>query len=306
MRYITLGKSQIKVSAIAAGCMRLSGLDEKQAGELIDSAMALGINFFDHADIYGAGKCEEVFGTVLKSNPGLREKMILQSKCGIVPGKMYDFSKGYILKSVDGILQRPNTEYLDVLVLHRPDALMEPEDVAAAFDYLEDSGKVRCFGVSNHSPLQIQLLKKCVKQDIIVNQLQLSLTNASMISAGMEVNMLTPGAVDRDGGVLDFCRLNDITIQTWSPFQYGMFEGVFIGNPQYAGLNEVLKEMAHKYEADETAVAGAWILRHPANMQLISGSTNKDRLVSVCRGADICLSREDWYKLYLSAGHILP
>lgn len=306
MKYLTLGKSPLKVSAVAVGCMRLSGLDEKQAGELTDTAMELGINFFDHADIYGGGKCEEIFGSVLKSQPSLREKLVLQSKCGIVPGKMYDFSKEYILSSVDGILKRLNTEYLDVLVLHRPDALMEPEEVAGAFDALMASGKVRYFGVSNHSPMQIQLLKKWVKQDIVVDQLQLSLTNASMISAGMEVNMLTPGAVDRDGGVLDFCRLNDITIQTWSPFQYGMFEGAFIGSPKYPELNETLKEMAKKYDADETAVAAAWILRHPANMQLISGSMSASRLSSICRGADISLSREDWYKLYLSAGHILP
>lgn len=306
MKYLTLGKSPLKVSAVAVGCMRLSGLDEKQAGEFTDTAMELGINFFDHADIYGGGKCEEIFGSVLKSRPSLREKLVLQSKCGIVPGKMYDFSKEYILKSVDGILKRLNTEYLDVLVLHRPDALMEPEEVAGTFDALKVSGKVRYFGVSNHSPMQIQLLKKWVKQDIVVDQLQLSLTNASMISAGMEVNMLTPGAVDRDGGVLDFCRLNDITIQTWSPFQYGMFEGAFIGSPKYPELNETLKEMAKKYDADETAVAAAWILRHPANMQLISGSMSASRLSSICRGAEISLSREDWYKLYLSAGHILP
>lgn len=306
MKYLTLGKSPLKVSAVAVGCMRLSGLDEKQAGEFTDTAMELGINFFDHADIYGGGKCEEIFGSVLKSRPSLREKIVLQSKCGIVPGKMYDFSKEYILKSVDGILKRLNTEYLDVLVLHRPDALMEPEEVAGAFDALKVSGKVRYFGVSNHSPLQIQLLKKYVKQDIVVDQLQLSLTNASMISAGMEVNMLTPGAVDRDGGVLDFCRLNDITIQTWSPFQYGMFEGAFIGSSKYPELNETLKEMAKKYDADETAVAAAWILRHPANMQLISGSMSAPRLSSICLGAEISLSREDWYKLYLSGGHILP
>lgn len=306
MKYITLGKSNLKVPAVAVGCMRLGGLDQKAAESFIHAAMEMGANFFDHADIYGGGQCEEIFGKVLNNAQGLREKLILQSKCGIVPGKMYDFSLKYILESVDGILKRLNTEYLDVLVLHRPDALMEPEEVAKAFDTLEASGKVRYFGVSNHNSLQISLLKKYVKQDIIVDQLQLSLTNASMISAGLEVNMFTDGAVNRDGSVLDFCRLNDITIQTWSPFQYGMFEGVFIGNPQYQKLNEVLTEMAGKYDTDETAIAAAWILRHPANMQLVSGSMNKARLATICHGSDIVLDREDWYKLYLSAGHILP
>ena len=306
MKYLTLGKSPLQVSSVAMGCMRLGGLEMKEAAEVIHKAMELGINFFDHADIYGGGKCEEIFGSVLKAQPGLRERMILQSKCGIVPGKMYDFSRDHIVGSVDGILKRLGTEYLDVLVLHRPDALMEPEEVAEAFDHLQAAGKVRYFGVSNHSPYQIQLLKKCVKQDMIVNQLQFSLAHAGMVSSGMEVNMTTPGGVDRDGAVLDFCRLNDITIQTWSPFQYGMFEGVFIGSSKFPQLNEVLNDMAAKYGTDETAIASAWILRHPAKMQLISGSMNPARLASICGAADIELSREDWYKLYLSAGHILP
>ena len=306
MKYITLGKSALKVSAVGVGCMRLSGLDTAGAAGLINTALELGVNFYDHADIYGGGSCEELFGSVLKAQPGLRERMILQSKCGIVPGKMYDFSKNHIVDSVDKILERLHTDYLDVLVLHRPDALMEPEEVAKAFDLLESAGKVRYFGVSNHNPLQIQLLKKYVKQDILVDQLQLSLTNAGMISAGMEVNMTSNGGVNRDDSVLDYCRLHDITIQTWSPFQYGMFEGVFIGSPKFPELNEALTEMAHKYAIDETAVAAAWILRHPAHMQLICGSMNKERLASICHASDIVLSREDWYRLYLSAGHILP
>ncbi len=306
MKLINLGKSGLQVPAVAVGCMRLTSLDEKGAEAFVHEAMELGVNFFDHADIYGGGQCETLFGNVLKNNPGLRESMIIQSKCGIVPGKMYDFSKDYILKSVDGILKRLGTDYLDVLVLHRPDALMEPEEVAEAFDTLEAAGKVRHFGVSNHSPLQIQLLKKYVQQEIVVDQLQFGLAHAGMVSVGMEVNMTTDGAVVRDGGALDFCRLNDITIQTWSPFQYGMFEGVFIGSPKYLKLNEVLEELAEKYETDVTAIASAWILRHPAHMQLISGSMNKDRLAVICHGADIALEREEWYRLYLAAGHILP
>lgn len=306
MKYIHLGKSNLKVPAIAVGCMRMLDLDAQAADTYIRTALDLGVNFFDHADIYGRGGCEELFGQVLAADPGLREQMILQSKCGIVPGKMYDFSKKHILTSVDGILKRLHTDYLDVLVLHRPDALMEPEEVAEAFDSLEASGKVRHFGVSNENPYQIQLLSKYVRQDILVDQLQLSLTNSSMLSFGMETNMLTAGAVNRDGGVLDFCRLNDITIQTWSPFQYGMFEGTFIGSDKYPELNGELEALAKAYGTSVTAIVTAWILRHPANMQMIAGTMKISRLKEICDACDVALTREEWYRLYLAAGHILP
>lgn len=306
MKYIHLGKSDLKVPAIAVGCMRMLDLDAQAADTYIRTALDLGVNFFDHADIYGRGGCEELFGQVLAADPGLRDQMILQSKCGIVPGKMYDFSKKHILSSVDGILKRLHTDYLDVLVLHRPDALMEPEAVAEAFDSLEASGKVRHFGVSNENPYQIQLLSKYVRQDILVDQLQLSLTNSSMLSFGMETNMLTAGAVNRDGGVLDFCRLNDITIQTWSPFQYGMFEGTFIGSDKYPELNRELEALAKTYGTSVTAIVTAWILRHPANMQMIAGTMKISRLKEICDACDVALTREEWYRLYLAAGHILP
>ncbi len=306
MKFIKLGKSELKVPAIAVGCMRMLDLDVAGAENFVNTALELGVNFFDHADIYGGGGCEELFGKVLAANPGLREQMLVQSKCGIVPGKMYDFSKEYILESVDGCLKRLHTDYLDVLVLHRPDALMEPEEVAEAFDALVQSGKVRHFGVSNQNPYQMQLLAKYIHQDILVDQLQLSLTNSSMISLGMEVNMESGGAVNRDGGVLDFCRLNDITIQTWSPFQYGMFEGTFIGSDKYPELNVQLNALAEKYNTSVTAVVTAWILRHPANMQMIAGSMKVSRLKEVCSACEFELTREEWYRLYLAAGHILP
>ena len=306
MKFINFGKSDLKVPAIAVGCMRMLDLDVAGTERFVNTALELGVNFFDHADIYGGGGCEELFGKVLAADPGLREKMIVQSKCGIVPGKMYDFSKEYILSSVDGCLKRLNTDYLDVLVLHRPDALMEPEEVAGAFDALVESGKVRHFGVSNQNPYQIQLLSKYIHQDILVDQLQLSLTNSSMISLGMEVNMESGGAVNRDGGVLDYCRLNDITIQTWSPFQYGMFEGTFIGSDKYPELNKALNALAEKYNTSVTAVVTAWILRHPAKMQMIAGSMKESRLKEVCSACEFDLTREEWYRLYLAAGHILP
>lgn len=306
MEKINLGKSNLKVPSIAIGCMRINSMEKDELSNYIKFCVENGLNFFDHADIYGRGECEKLFGEALKNSGIKREDIIIQSKCGIVPGKMYDFSKEYILKSVDGILERLGTDYLDVLVLHRPDALVEPEEVAEAFNILYTSGKVKYFGVSNHKPSQIELLKKYVKQDILVNQLQLSLPFSNMIASGLEVNMLTDGAYDRDGSVLDYCRLNDMTIQAWSPFQYGFFEGVFIGSEKYPELNKVLDELAEKYKVTPTGIATAWILRHPAKVQMIAGTTKISRLQEIIDGSKIKLTREEWYKLYLSAGYILP
>lgn len=306
MKTIELGKSGLQVPVIASGCMRINGLEEKQAAKFIEKALSLGINFFEHADIYGGGECEKLFSKAIDMKPSIREKIILQSKCGIVPGKMYDFSKEHILKSVDGILKRLHTEYLDVLVLHRPDALVEPEEVAETFRILKESGKVNHFGVSNHKPLQMELLRKYLDYPLVTDQLQFSITNSSMIQNGLEVNMTTAGAIDRDGSVLDYCRLHDITIQTWSPFQYGFFEGVFLDNEKFPKLNEILEEIAQKYGVTKTTIATAWILRHPAHMQVIAGTMNEKRLEEICKATEIALSREEWYQIYLAGGHILP
>ena len=306
MRKIQLGKSGFQVPVIAVGCMRLSALSKKDAEIFIKTALEHGANFFDHADIYGAGACEQIFADAINMNDTIREKIILQSKCGIVPGKMYDFSKEHILKSVEGILKRLKTDYLDVLLLHRPDALIEPEEVCEAFDKLHGCGKVRYFGVSNHNPMQIQLLQRYLNYPIIANQLQLSITNASMISSGINVNMLNQEAVNRDGSVLDFCRLNDITIQPWSPFQYGFFEGVFLDNDKFPVLNAKINELAYKYNVSNTTIALAWILRHPANMQPVTGTMNVSRLMECFKAADIFLTREEWYQIYLAAGYTLP
>ena len=306
MRTIELGKSNMQVPVIASGCMRMNGLDEKQAASFIEKALSLGVNFFEHADIYGKGECEKIFSKAIDMKPSIREKIILQSKCGIVPGKMYDLSKEYILKSVDEILKRLQTEYLDVLALHRPDALVEPEEVAEAFRILKESGKVRHFGVSNHKPLQMELLRKYLDEPLVTDQLQFSITNSSMVENGLEVNMTTKGAVDRDGSVLDYCRFHDITIQTWSPFQYGFFEGVFLNNEKFPELNQIVEEIAARYEVTPTTIATAWILRHPAHMQVIAGTMNEKRLEEICKASEITLSREEWYQIYLAAGHMLP
>ncbi len=306
MKTITLGTTGINVPAISVGCMRIASCDDKCAEQLIGYALEKGLTFFDHADIYGNGECERKFGRAIKSIGTKREELFIESKCGIIPSKMYDFSYEHIVDSVEGILKRLDTDYIDMLLLHRPDALMEPEQIAKAFDELEAKGKVRYFGVSNMNSMQIELLRKYVRQPIIANQMQLSITNSQMIRSGLEVNMLTDGAINRDGSVLDYCRLNDITIQAWSPFQYGTFEGVFLGNDKFPQLNAVINEIASKYGVSNTSIATAWILRHPANMQMISGTVNTARLGEVIKGAEITLTREEWYKIYLSAGNILP
>lgn len=261
---IKLGKSGLLVPPIALGCMRLAGAERTQADKFLHTALELELNFFDHADIYGGGACERVFGEMIKDAGVRREDLIIQSKCAIVPGKMYDFSKEHILSAVDGSLKRLGTDYLDVLLLHRPDALMEPEEVAEAFDELEKSGKVRHFGVSNEDPYTMELLQSALHQPICANQLQMSLTNATMIAQPMNTNICDGLNPVLDNGVLNYCRLHNITIQTWSPFQYGFFEGVFIGSEKYPKLNAKLDELAEKYNVTNTAIALAWILRHPA------------------------------------------
>jgi len=305
VRTIKLGSSNLDVPVVAVGCMRIDTLERREAERLVHGALEEGAIFFDHADIYGNGACEEIFAEALGMSARTRERVLLQSKCGIREG-MFDFSREHILASVDGILKRLRTDYLDVLLLHRPDTLMEPDEVAEAFDELEREGKVRHFGVSNQHPGQIELLKKAVRQPLVANQLQLSITNATMIESGFNVNMENEAALDRDGHVLDYCRLHDMTIQPWSPFQYGFFEGVFLGSDAYPELNVVLDRVAERYSVSTTTLAVAWLLRHPACMQPVVGTTNLDRLRECCRAADVRLTREDWYAVYRAASRPLP
>ena len=307
MRTMKLGKTNLTVPVMALGCMRLAGADRKQAAEFIDTAMGLGLNFFDHADIYGGGKCETVFADLIREAGITRDKLLIQSKCGIVPGKMFDFSKEHIINSVDKILTRLGTDYLDVLLLHRPDALMEPDEVAEAFNILEDSGKVRHFGVSNQDPYTMELLQRSLRQPLAANQLQLSITNATMISQPMNTNISDAKDPVLDNGVMNYCRLNNITIQPWSPFQYGMFEGTFMGNTEkFPKLNAKLDELAEKYGVANTTIAMAWLLRHPAKLQPVTGTINPKRIVDCAKAADITLTREEWYSIYLAAGYRLP
>lgn len=304
MNQIKIG-GVLDASQVAMGCMRLTNV-ENDIDRVIGTALDEGINFFDHADIYGGGRCEELFGDYLSAHKEIRDKIIIQTKCAIRPGG-YDFSKSHILSSVEGSLKRLKTDCIDVLLLHRPDALMEPEEVAEAFNELQNSGKVRYFGVSNHNPLQIELLKTAVTQPLIINQMQLSVTEAGMITSGLNVNMKNGESVMHDGSVLDYMRLKGITMQAWSPFQQGFIKKPFVGDYEnFKELNEKLDELAEKYGVQPISIAGAWILRHPAKIQLISGSVNPERIRAICAGANITLSREDWYEIYLSAGYRLP
>ena len=304
MKNIKIG-GKFDASAISLGCMRMSALDEIKVDAIVDTALENGINFFDHADIYGGGNAEFVFGEYLKRHKGVREKIMIQTKCAIHDGQ-FDFSKEHILKSVDGSLSRLGVDYIDVLLLHRPDTLMEPEEVAEAFDKLESSGKVKYFGVSNQNMMQMELLKTAVKQPLIINQLQFSVTEAGMVTSGMNVNMKNAESVMHDGSFLEYSRIKNITIQAWSPFQYGFFKGNFVDNDDFPVLNAKLTEIGEKYNLTKTGVAAAWIMRHPANMQLIAGTMNPTHLSEICKASNIELSRSEWYEIYRAAGHTLP
>lgn len=305
MKNISIANGEIQGSEIALGCMRIAQMNIEEVESLIKTSMDCGINFFDHADIYGKGKSEEVFGHVLLKEPSLREKMILQTKCGIRPG-FYDFSKEHIVASVEDSLKKLKTDYVDVLLLHRPDTLMEPEEVAEAFSKLHKDGKVKHFGVSNHNPMQIELLNKYLDNKLVINQLQFSIMHTGIIDNGLNVNMKIDPSIDRDGSILEYCRLKDITIQAWSPFQYGFFEGVFLDNEKFPELNKKINEIAEKNGVSNTAIAVAWILRHPARIQTIIGTTNKKRIQDIAKASEVEITRQEWYEIYRAAGNKLP
>lgn len=309
MKTLTLPNANFEVSNIVLGLMRIAPLAGDDIKSLVGASRDAGINFFDHADIYGGEphECERRFGDAVTFSARERATIAIQSKVGIRSG-FWDFSKEHILRSVDESLDALKTDYLDILLLHRPDALVEPEEVAEAFDILHDAGKVLNFGVSNHTPGQIELLKRSVSQPLIVNQIQLSITHAPLIAAGVTANMAAlDQSIDRDNGILDYCRLNDMTLQAWSPFQKGFFDGVFLGDREnYAELNDVIEQLARTYDVPPAAIAVAWITRHPAHMQVVLGTTNVEHLQESAAGSDVPLAREEWYRLFTAAGHILP
>ncbi len=308
MKTFTPPHTTLDASNVILGLMRISQLDDAAIRTLVGAARDSGINYFDHADVYGGDHgCERRFGDAITFTPADRESVIIQSKVGIRNG-FWDFSKQHILSSVDETLAALRLEYLDVLLLHRPDTLVEPDDVAAAFDALQKAGKVRNFGVSNQTPGQVELLKRSVTQPLAFNQVQLSITHAPLIAQGIAANMAgLDQSIDRDNGILDYARRNDITLQAWSPFQKGFFDGVFIGDREnYGPLNDALDEIAATHGVTPTGIAIAWITRHPANMQVVLGTTKPERVTESAAGSDVPLSREEWYRLFTAAGHTLP
>lgn len=309
MKTLSIPDANPRPSNIVLGLMRISALDDEAIRTLYATARDAGINAFDHADIYGSTRheCEARFGGAVTLTAAERESIVIQSKVGI-RHPYFDFSKEHILSTVDESLAALGTDYLDVLLLHRPDTLMEPEEVAEAFDALEAAGKVRQFGVSNHTPGQVELLKTAVRQPLRYNQVQLSITHSPLIAQGIAANMGGQDqSLDRDNGLLEYSRINKMTLQAWSPFQKGFFDGVFLGDrEEYAELNDLLDELAAKYGATPTGIAVAWITRHPANMQVVLGTTNPTRVAESAAGSAIPLTREEWYRLFAAGGHIVP
>ncbi|MCO5217376.1 MAG: aldo/keto reductase [Thermomicrobiales bacterium] len=310
MKTVNLTGIENAAPNIVLGVMRIYEKTDTEIQELYATAREAGIDFFDHAAVYGGVMhgCEARFAEALQLSVAEREQITIQTKAGIVrEGPYFDFSYEEITQSVDRSLKALQTDYIDILLLHRPDALVEPEDVARAFDELQASGKVRHFGVSNHTPGQINLLKKYVQQPLVANQLQLSITHAPIIAQGIATNMAgLDQSIVLDGGIVDYCRLNDITIQAWSPMQAGFFTGTFLGNPEYAALNKVIETLATKYDVPSVAIAIAWITRHPANMQVVLGTTNPQRVADSAKGSDIPLTRSEWYELTRAAGYMVP
>lgn len=308
MKTIQVVNGPQEAAAIVLGCMRMPALSVDEAATMLSTAVEHGVNFFDNATCYTDGEAETRFGDALAKTGIKREDVFIQSKVGLeFKRNEFDWSKENILTNVDESLRRMKTDYMDALLLHRPDLIFDPEEVAEAFDELAKSGKVRHFGVSNVPTMQLELLKKYVKQPLVFNQLQLSLEQSQLIDQALYVNNKTTDlSIDRDNGTLDYCRLNDITIQAWSPLQAGMFGGSFIDNPDFPELNEALQDLADKYGVTKAAIAIAWILRHPAKMQAIVGTMNPQHLIDVCAAADITLTHQEWYQLYLASGKFLP
>jgi predicted oxidoreductase len=307
MKRMKLGQSTLEVSRIAFGCLRLSD-DRGEAMRTVQAALDQGINLFDHADIYGNGKREEVFSTLWEQAPGLRDQIVLQTKCGIrFPGdpeptspQRYDFSYEHIVRSVEGSLRRLKTDHVDVLLLHRPDALVEPEEVARALDELHQAGKVLWFGVSNHTPAQIKLLRTCVERPLVANQVELSVVHNQLINDGIAFNRDDLGVLSRSEGTLEFCRMEGITIQAWSPLAGGRVSGRPVASPsrRLEETADVVAKLAAEHQVSKEAIVIAWLLRHPAGIQPIIGTTNPSRIAGACQADDLALTREEWYRLF--------
>lgn len=313
MKDVKIGGTDFTGSEIILGIMRMDALSVDEAVKVLETAKEAGINFIDSADVYGNGKAEETFGAALKKSSLSADDFYIQSKGGIFKNPergyeatRYDFSKKYLLETVDGILQRMGVDHLDSFLLHRPDVLMDPAEVASAFDELQNSGKVRHFGVSNMNPGQVALLQSAVSQKLLINQLQFSVMHTGPVDFDIHTNMTDPKSVSHENGILEYSQLHQMTIQAWSPFQYGQIEGTFINNPDFPEVNAALQKLADKYGVSKNAIGAAWILRHPAKFQVIAGTMNPDHLKDTAAGADVHLTNQEWYDVYLAAGNDLP
>lgn len=317
MKTVKIGDTNFEASAVALGIMRMAGMETADAAKSLQAAYDAGINYIDSADIYGEGGSETKFKEALKASGISRDKLYIQSKGGIILdpkrshdglvfGARYDFSKEHIIEAVDGILQRLGIDYLDSFLLHRPDPLMEADDIADAFDTLQREGKVRHFGVSNFNPQQIEMVQSWISQRLLINQLQFNVVHSGMIRSGMHVNMIDDASLDHDGGILEYSRRKHMTIQAWSPFNYGLFAGMYINDPKYQKLNDKLAELGKKYNVSKNAIATAWILRHPAHVQVLLGTMNPEHIKDSAAGADVTLTKQEWYDLYFAAGNDLP
>lgn len=310
MKSLKIIDADISVPALGAGCMRICNLsDDRAVAAWVDGLMERGVNFFDHADIYGRksprGYCEKIFGDYLAAHPGSRDRMIIQTKCGIREG-FYDFSREHILQSVEESLKRLRTDWIDILLLHRPDALVEPEEVAAAFEQLYRGGKVRAFGVSNHSAAQLELLRSRLTVPLVINQLQFGPAHTLIIDSGLNVNNRTSAGTLYADGILEYCRLHNLLIQAWSPLAFGLFEGIFPADNRYRELNETLARIGARHRLAPLGCTVAWISRHPAGIQTLLGSTRTERFAEAVAGTEVRLSREEWYEIYRAAGNRLP
>ena len=311
MKHFDLPSTSLSVPNVVLGLMRIADKSDEEIRTLVRTARDAGLDLPDHPDIYGGElhRCEERFAQAMALTPAERDQVTIQTKAGIVPdGPYFDFSYEHIVESVEGSLRALDTDRIDVLLLHRPDALVEPEEVARAFDELHEAGKVLHFGVSNHTPRQIALLRKHVRQPIVANQLQLSITHAPIVAQGVAANMMgeEQSTTLDGGGVLDYCRLHDSAVQAWSPFQARCVDGVFLGHPEFPELNAVIDRLAAQYEVTPEAIATAWITRHPARMQVVLGTTTPQRVTDAAAGSELPLTRAEWYELFRAAGWRVP